>query len=300
VEGATLDHLTDEALRSLERGDPPRPTVVAFLVRRYLTTGRDDVQDALGRALAEGISLSAAADTLEEQIEWLEVYIAAAGVSDDGRVRDAVSALRNQQRHCWSGEERVGTVLRSLDVCLRDSAPLSGAADASLIVEAVDALERIVGRAYEPGAGLAAAGFRDHIACGSALLTAFHATGRLPYAMLAEELFQFARRTWGDEEASLFREERGADPFTPNCEAVAFLGALSRLHDDDTYRKAAVLAPGAEYREDARRLISALSVRAPEQPLASAARFGSVLSDWLTHEGSGLRAEGSGGLSHKP
>jgi hypothetical protein len=103
--------------------------------------------------------------------------------------------------------------------------------------------------------------------------------------MLAEELLQFARRTWRDAGSSLFREDGGEDAFRSNCEAVVFLGALARLHDDDGYRKAAVLVPGAEYRDDARRLLSALSVRAPDQPLASAARYGSVLSDWETHGG---------------
>jgi hypothetical protein len=285
VEGATLDGLTDEALRSLERDDPPLPAVIAFLLRRYLATGRNDVQDALGPALAQGFTLSVEAGTLEAQVEWLEVYIAAAALSNDGRVRDVVDALRNRQRRCWNGDARLGTILRSLDVCLRDSAPPSSESDPSIIVEAVDALERIVAQAYEPGSGLASAGFRDHVACGSALLAAFHATGRLPYAMLAEELLQFARHTWRDENTCLFREDRGADSFTANCEAVGFLGALARLHGDDGYRKAAVLAPGAEYREDARRLLSALGARAAGQPLASAARFGCVLSDWVTHGG---------------
>jgi hypothetical protein len=285
VERALLDRLTDEALRSLERGDPPRPAIVAFLLRRYLTTNRVDVQDALGPALAQGISLSAAAETFEEQIEWLDLYIGAAALSDDGRVRDTVSALRNSQRQCWGRTERVGATLRSINVCLHGGASLAAADEASLIAEAVDALEGIVSEAYTPGAGLAAAGFRDHIACGAALVSAFHATGRLPYAMLAEELLQFARRTWRDEATGLFREDGGDDPFTSNCEAVAFLTALARLHDDDGYRQAAVLAPGAEYRGDARRVLSALSGRAADEPLASAARFGSVLCDWLTQEG---------------
>ena len=112
---------------------------------------------------------------------------------------------------------------------------------------AVDELERLVGTAYRPGARLGrprsadeAALLTAHAACASALLTAFEITGRLPYAMLAEELVQPLTAIRLGLHAAL--------PSTVNCEAARVLCRLAALHEMPTIAAAAVVAPGADYR----------------------------------------------------
>src|SRR6185436_20821472 len=84
---------------------------------------------------------------------------------------------------------------------------------------------------------------------------------RIPYAMLAEELMQFARRTLWDEAAAAFASAPGAldRPFALNCLAASVYDRLARLHADDEYRAVAVIAAGADYRGDAARILSAQS-----------------------------------------
>ena len=93
------------------------------------------------------------------------------------------------------------------------------------------------------------------------LLTAFLVTGRLPYAMLAEELVQHARRTFAA--AGL--------PFTLGCEVSAVLARMAALHRDEGYLSAAVIAPGVDYAEDAGRILEELAPAAPAHGLAGAA-----------------------------
>jgi uncharacterized protein YyaL (SSP411 family) len=126
---------------------------------------------------------------------------------------------------------------------------------------AIDELERIVGRSYEPGDGLAGRGLLEHSAASSALLTAFAVAGRLPYAMLADELIQFARRSWWNQGLGGFDEkaERGTrtgEQFVANCEMARILCRMALLHADSSYRDIAVLAPRADYAEDARRTLA--------------------------------------------
>jgi hypothetical protein len=76
------------------------------------------------------------------------------------------------------------------------------------------------------------------------LLVAYQISGRLPYAMLAEELIQRSRTA------------ASAD-FVVACEAARVLSRLAVLHDDPDYRAAAVIVPAADYRADAARLLAA-------------------------------------------
>ncbi len=122
---------------------------------------------------------------------------------------------------------------------------------------AIDELERLVGGAYEPGEGLlGGAGpqsrgtLEEHVAAAGALLSAYRATARLPYSMLAEELMRFARRQWWMDTG--WFSDRG-DPdsasdetFLVNCEASRVLTRISSLHADAEYRQAVVVADGAE------------------------------------------------------
>jgi uncharacterized protein YyaL (SSP411 family) len=159
------------------------------------------------------------------------------------------------------------------------------------VPDAVDELERIVAGAYRPGDGLAHAldepcGVRgrlvDHVWTSSALLAAYELTGRLPYPMLAEELMQFARQTLWDGEAGTFRDssQDAQASFATNCHAARVLIRLSALHDRSDYRAAAVLASGADYRDDVTRILTAQRETYRQQGLTSAA-YGLALAEWL-------------------
>ena len=49
VEDAATDWITEQVLQPLARGDEAAPAGLAFLLRRYAETGRDDIGDALAR-----------------------------------------------------------------------------------------------------------------------------------------------------------------------------------------------------------------------------------------------------------
>ena len=150
--------------------------------------------------------------------------------------------------------------------------------DRDLVAAAVAALEDVVGAAYRPGHGLAhvvadpgrtTGLLGDHVRAASALLAAHAATGRLPYAMLADELLQGARRRLWDEAGGGFFDRPVDDPdtigllalrvkpFVLNCDAARALAALASLHRAPAYRDTAVLAadfdPGAGSGAHARR-----------------------------------------------
>jgi hypothetical protein len=172
-------------------------------------------------------------------MHWLHVLADAAAVSDDERLRDGI--------------------IRALPT-------------------AVDALEALVRRSYEPGEGLSDMACGAQLRCGSALLAAFDLSGRLPYAMLAEELLQHARRRWWDDVKGAYEAD-----FAANCAALRVLCRLAGLHADPEYRAAAVLAPGSSYASDARRVAEALTTRSGEHP-HDAGDFGGALLEWFALE----------------
>jgi len=151
----------------------------------------------------------------------------------------------------------------AVDACLR-AADVGGDRAGPLIAAAIDELERIVGESYEPGEGIG--DYADHIRAAAALITAYDVTGRLPYAMLAEELMQASTR---------MSAGRG---FAIECEAARVFCRLAALHDDEDYRAAAVIAPDANYRADASRMLTALSRRARAE---GAPIYGLALSELL-------------------
>jgi hypothetical protein len=144
------------------------------------------------------------------------------------------------------------------------AADVGGDRAGPLIAAAIDELERIVGESYQPGEGIG--DYADDVRAAAALITAHDVTGRLPYAMLAEELMQTSARV-----------SAGRD-FTIECEAARVFCRLAAVHDDDDYRAAAVIAPDANYRSDASRMLAALSprARAEDAPL-----YGLALSELL-------------------
>ena len=214
------------------------PAAVMFLLRSYVSDGGDAVRDAAEQGLTRGLESAPPSDTCT-RLEWLRTFREAASLSDEERLRDIV---------------------------------------AQTLPGAVDALEALVRRSYEPGEGLMDADCDEHMQLGSALLAAFDLCGRLPYAMLAEELVQHARRLW-------WRDVNGAFDagFGVNCTALHVLCGLAGLHSDADYRRAAVVAPAASYVDDARRLAASLCGRAGEHP-QHAADFGRALLEWFALE----------------
>lgn len=267
-----VEHLTEAVLRALER-EAPTSSAVRFLLRRYAATGRADILHALEHALTRALDAWPQAPR-DEYAGWLMLFVEAAAVSDDDRVREAAGGLAAALRELWGRERRIAVGAAGVEACLRaEAAGLPG----SDLQAAIDELERLVGAAYEPGEGLshAAGGGRaslaDHVSAASALLTAYECTARLPYSMLAEELMQFVARTLGDAAAAGFVDAVTASkPFALNCEAASVLHRLAALHRLDEYRESAVVAPSADYGRDAERILRWLAPEVPEAGLAGA------------------------------
>jgi hypothetical protein len=285
LDRAILDELTQSALQSLSRDEPPAPSALRLLLRSYVATGRTDVGDALGPALATGLVLAGTADDLEGQARWLDVFVDAAALSDDDRLRVAADDLIAAQRRLW-GEQRnprLASLMRSLEACLRAAGERPPASSRTLVQAAVDELEHAVGHAYRPGDGMSNGSLGDQIAAGLALVVAYSVSGRLPYAMLAEELLQFSRRAWWSASDGLFRDEPGT-AFFVNCEAARLLSRVAELHADDEYRKSAVTATDAGYERDVERVLSALTLKRHSADPATAAALGVALHDFLARE----------------
>jgi hypothetical protein len=294
VESA-LEWITERVMTGSTGDEDLTPQALSFLLRRYATTGRADLGELLGTALARALDRYArpapddrrAGDAPDQAgaEEWLIVFIEAAGLSEDARLWPVAASLTASLTGGWPSRRRFATALRGVEACLFATQLDPPAAD---VQTAIDELERIVGSAYVPGDGLANAmngGQRspgdliDHVAAASALLTAYGIAGRLPYSMLAEELMQFARRSWWNErrggfhapmpsvEAGTSEVDRSTAPverrqtndlFAANCEAARVLCRLAALHRDQDYRHAAVIAEQSDYVGDAGRTLESL------------------------------------------
>jgi hypothetical protein len=257
---AELESITAVVLDALNRaraGDAdvvPGPTALTFLLRRYLTSDRADLRDALGEALAPAFARADAETRTLECAAWLTLFAEASAISDDDRLPAAAAVIIADLRAAWPSIDVVELGMASVDACLC-------AADVvdprELVPAAIDELERLVGRAYQPGDGIAhtvhshahaRGNLGDHARSASALLTAFSISGRLPYSMLAEELMQTARQ-----------DLQRAGEFVARCVGCRVLCRLAALHADEAYRDAAVIAPDADYRADAERILVELS-----------------------------------------
>jgi hypothetical protein len=230
----TVVKLEDAVLDALAREEPIPPRALQLLLRRYQSGERDDIGEVVGGALAAALDAHLTDAAVPARVAWLELFVEASTLSDDERLPLVIERLIADLRHGWAAsklDERVAAI----GACLY-AARLPEFQ--SIAADAVDELERAVGRAYEPGEVFGSTA--DQVRAASTLLTAYSVSGRLPYSMLAEELIQSARR------------EPVAD-FELACEAARVLCRLAILHDDADYRAAAVTAPGADYRADARR-----------------------------------------------
>ena len=287
MDGAAIEWVTDAVLQALARNEPIAAPALTFLVRRYGATARDDLRDALEPALARAVEGPPSAASCDERAEWLTLFVEAAVISTDERLRAAAADLTSNLEHEWGRATNVDQAAASVDACLAASHVFN---PRRLIQHAIDELERVVGAAYRPGAGIAhlvdePAGARgrlgDHVRCASALLTAYSRTGRLPYSMLAEELMQFARRTlWDEQDGGFHDAPRGTKPFALNCEAARVLCRLARLHQEDEYRKAAVIASDADYLRDAERTLASQTPAYRRYGPLSAV-YGLALGEWL-------------------
>jgi len=219
--------------------ESPPPDTVLFLLRLY-ASGDVSVRDSVEQGLTQGLSLAGPVSEPCSRMHWLRLLADAATLSDDDRLRSAVT-----------GD----------------------------LPDAVDALESLVRRSYEPGDGLVGLDAAAHLHCASALLAAFDLSGRLPYAMLAEELLRHARRHGFHADSGLFDVDFGA-----NCVALRVLCRVAALHADADYVAAAVIAPGSHDEADARQLATILEARSGEHP-DEAGRFGAALLDWFALTG---------------
>jgi len=258
-----LDAIAARVLENIAR-DEASPSDLVFLLRHYSASERDDIADALGEALAAALGQYALEPTVEGRASWLSLFCAAIECSDDERLQSAAGFLIGSLRRDDPRPAGVVEACASIEACLRASA----LGDAQEIVsEAVDELEHVIGHAYKPGAGIVGGDLRDHARAAATLLTAHEITGRLPYAMLAEELMQSAKRlAWS------------TSGFAANCEAARVLCRLAALHADEEYQRAAVIAADANYRADAARVLAA---QAPHARGKDAAEFGLALGEYL-------------------
>jgi hypothetical protein len=295
VNATAIDWTSDRVLEAAARGAPLEAAGLTLLLRRYAATGREDLGDALGGALARALAAhgsdeDATAAAALGRPAWLAVFAEASCLSDDVRLRDAVVALAAALRREWPGRAGVGAAMRSVEACLGALPLLPAAESDGLLQAAVDELERIVAACYRPGYGVtegsgdaAPAALGDHMDAASALLTAFEATGRLPYSMLAEELVQHARRAWWHERRGGFQDTAGRDSLAhlvANCSAARVLGRLAVLLEDERYRTGAVFAGGADYRADAERTLASLASSYRDHG-ADAAPYAVALDEFL-------------------
>jgi uncharacterized protein YyaL (SSP411 family) len=277
VDAGVVEWITERILETLAREGHAPPQALSLLLRHYADTGRPDVGEALGPALALGMDEARkhpASDSRDLDVdlraEWLLLFVEAAGLSEDVRLLEAVDELVSRIESSWPSDGRLMPAMRSLDACLT-AGQLDPMTDH--LPAAVDELERIIGLVYVPGDGLpSSVGHRpqeagrllEHATAASALLTAYRAAGRLPYSMLAEELMQFARREWWDAARGCFRPpapdpgNRRA-PFIASCQAARVLCRLAVLHGDPDYRQRAVIARQSDYVSDAELTLDSLS-----------------------------------------
>jgi hypothetical protein len=261
--------ITDLLLQADARGEPSTPAGLTFLARRYAATGADEIGDVLGRGLATALDRLYSGGRWNA--DWVHTLCEAAIVADDERIADALAAAASGLRERWPCRDGIAEAMRSVDASLTAAAFLGDRqAGGDFIRAAVDELERMISIAYHPGDLLprslgrpdqADGGVVEHAAAATTLLTAYDVTGRLPYSMLAEELIQLAGGPEGPHyvggPAHYAGGPEGLDRWSigTRCALARALCRLARLHDDEEYRRAAVVAEARDYRAAAAALV---------------------------------------------
>jgi hypothetical protein len=270
LDAGVMESLTACLLAVLARDEPVGPVALTFLLERYAATNRQDVGEALGRALAAAVENAPTVGATAERTAWTRVFGHAARVSDDPRVRHAATSGVEQLSARWTADvasgaaDDISTRMRAVEACLVVAPVLELPI---LLAAAVGELERVVAAHYEPGKGMGT--LEDQISTASTLMTAYAVTGRVPYSMLADELMQVALRApWASE------------PFELNCQAALVCARLAELYGDDEYRQAAVTSADRNYGLEAARVLATQSARARALG-AAAAPYGLALARWL-------------------
>jgi uncharacterized protein YyaL (SSP411 family) len=261
----SIERVTAVVVERAERGDALSPSALLFLVRRYLAASEPDVSGVLGHALAGALAQRFDGLSTADRAAWLRAFAEAVAVSEDPRLaeaaRDLIAGLADEWPALSGVEGRLAAVVADAAASVEACLVASHLVDAQVLVpRAIDELERIVSAVYHPGQSVGDAA--DHVCLASALLTAYEATGRLPYSMLAEELMQGAE----------------VQSFAVGCDAVRVWSRLAALHDDQAYRSAAVIKADAAYRAVAMRTLEQLST-ALADPRLDAARYGLALDE---------------------
>lgn len=226
-------------------GDPVHagsqtPAVVTLLVREYVRSGGADLRRATEAAITRGLERVGTERDPCARMQWLRAVAESAAWSEDRQLGE------------WADRALPG---------------------------AIDALESLVRRDYEPGEGLPGRSLLDHLQCAASLLAGFELSGRLPYAMLAEELLQSSRRTWWDASRSQYDGD-----FVANCRAARVSCGLAALRADADYVRRAVVAPEQAYRQDAALILTELVLPAGLTP-ADAAEHAVALLEWFALDG---------------
>jgi hypothetical protein len=260
---ADVQRLESCLVETIERGDALDANALLFLLRRYQLTLRDDLGDAVGRALALATSGYGAEASVEGRSAWLALFAEASTLSDDERIGQAMADLVTELREAWRSPS-IEQAMSAIGACLHAAAMASFPGVAP---DAIDQLEHVVGAAYRPGASFGSSA--DQVRAAFALLVAYTISGRLPYAMLAEELIQPSRAV-------------APSDFIVACEAARVLTRLASLHDDSEYRAAAVTVPAADYRGDAERLLRTQSAEA-ERRGAGGGIYGVAMLELESH-----------------
>lgn len=238
MDRAAIDQVVRAVIDDPMHRMSPTPAVATLLVREYVRRGGDDLRGAAEAALAAGLEAFGADPDPCVRMQWLRAFAESAA---------------------WAEDEALGRW-----------------ADAAL-PGALEALESFVRRDYEPGEGLLGRSLGEHLLCAASLLAGFDMSGRLPYAMLAEELVQACRRGWWDGTRSRYRGDEAA-----NCRAARVLCGLAALHEDPDYVRRAVVAPAQAYRQEASLILSGL---APPETPAHAAEHAVAWLDWFALRG---------------
>jgi hypothetical protein len=281
-----LAGLTDDVLDLIKQGRAADAPALTLLVRSYRATGREDLRLVLEPALGGALDQPLPSLPPFVRADHLMLLVEALPVADDGRLHPAIDSLVASFASGWGVAHQVESAAAGLDACLTAMAALDAR---TRLPDAIDELERLIGGAYKPGEGLVAAeshatariSLGDHVRAASALLTAYRITRRVPYAMLAEELMQFAKRfAWQSADASTPTAGDPGRAFALQCAAASVYCRLASLHASDEYREAAVIAANADYRSDAAAILGALSAQLPG-PGFECAAYGLALGEWL-------------------